>query len=420
MVFNIVEVDGVPRATDVAGQSTLPVSVSIKRSASTDAFNRLRVSQPTTIFDSKHIFDSQSLYFTQALVGGATITHNITKAAVVLQTTTASGDKATHQTKRYFNYQPGKSHLVMQTFNFNGSATNVRKRAGYFDDNNGFFLELLVSGMSLIKRTNTSGSPVDSAVAQAAWNLDPLDGTGPSGKTLDFTKTQLLAMDFQWLGVGSARVGFVIDGELVYAHEFHHANVSALVYIRSANLPIRYEIENTGIATGTPSIDTICATVISEGGQHITGTTRSADRGITALQTDSTLRPLISIRNKTAYANASVFPVDTSIMSSTDSNFRWAVLMNPTITGGTAASWTSVADSAVEFDIARNGTVSGGTQLSSGYSPDNLNVVVADINSILSLSTNLAGVADEIVVVVQTLSTAPEDFYASLSWIELP
>ena len=226
---------------------------------STDAFGRVRVSDPATLFDSQHQYTSQPLYWGEQATGTGAATHLPNEASVRLSTGgTASGAKMYRRTKAYFRYQPGKSQFIAMTFVLGAATNNLRRRVGYYDSHNGIFVEQTGSGASVVRRTYTSGSAVDNVVAQDSWSIDRFDGTGPSGVTLDWTKTQILVIDLQWLGVGRVRVGFYVNGVLYYAHEFLNANNLSLVYMTSANLPLGYEIENTGITAGTNTMDCIC------------------------------------------------------------------------------------------------------------------------------------------------------------------
>jgi hypothetical protein len=153
-----------------------------------------------------------------------------------LAVTTTSGSKVYRETLRVFPYQPGKSLLILSTFVFNEAKTNLRQRAGYFDNNNGFFLELSGTTLSFVRRSYVSGTLVETKIPQSDWNTDKLDGTGLSGITLDMTKAQILWSDMEWLGVGSVRMGFVIDGVLITCHTFNHANIISSTYITTATL----------------------------------------------------------------------------------------------------------------------------------------------------------------------------------------
>jgi hypothetical protein len=118
---------------------------------------------------------------------------------------------------------------------------------GYYDDSNGLFVELQDSTINFVLRSTKTGVVTEDRISQSNWNIDPLNGSGPSGITLDITKAQILFIDFEWLGVGTVRVGFVIDGKIYYANYFNHANIIDSTYMKTATLPISYEIKNTGV-----------------------------------------------------------------------------------------------------------------------------------------------------------------------------
>jgi hypothetical protein len=202
-------------------------------STSSDAFGRLRVSNPFTLFDSSHRYQDNGLWSTATATSG-TSTFNSNEGCIDLAVTTANGSSVTRETTRVFSYQPGKSLLVMNTFVFNPAKTGLRQRVGYFNSDNGIFVELNDSTLSFVKRSSVTGSVVETSVAKSSWNVDKLDGTGPSGITADFTKAQIFWMDLEWLGVGNIRLGFIYNGQFVHCHTFQHANISSTTYITTA------------------------------------------------------------------------------------------------------------------------------------------------------------------------------------------
>jgi len=252
----------------------LTTNIKTADSPSLDAFGRFRVSNPFTIFDSKQLFDSQpTLWDDDEETGsGTSSSHSTDTSATTISVSDSISGKRTRQTFMRFNYQPGKSFLIMLTgiLATTGSGTGNTFRIGYFDDNNGIFFEDHDETLRVVRRTSTSGSPVDNAVAQSSWNLDTLDGSGLSGVTLDKTKTQIFVIDFQWLGVGRVRMGVVVNGVLIYCHEFLNSNVLDTVYMSTPNLPLRYQIENNG-SGDAGSMDQICCTIVSEGGVEDNG-----------------------------------------------------------------------------------------------------------------------------------------------------
>ena len=376
-------------ATNVAitGQ---PISVTTdpgtgNKSAALDAFGRLRVSNPFTLFDSSHRYKDNNLWNTSTASGGTAV-FDADQGLVTLNVTTTSGSKVYRETTKVFSYQPGKSLLVMTTFVMNPAKANLQQRVGYYGAANGMYLELGGTGgsvLSFVERSSVSGSLAETKVAQSAWNFDKMNGTGPSGMTLDITKAQILWMDIEWLGLGTVRMGFVIDGKFILCHQFHHANLITSTYITTASLPLRYEIENTGTTASISTLDQICSTVISEGGYQLSGLQQGIGVPITTpttLTTSGTYYPIISLRLKTSpnYLDAIVILTAISVMGITNNaNYNWRVLASGTTTGGT---WTSAGtDSAVEYNLTGT-SFAGGRILAQGFSSaSNQSVTSVDI-----------------------------------------
>lgn len=336
-------------------------------STTTDSFGRLRVSNPLTLFDSSHRYNDNGLWATQTASSGAA-TFNANQGLMDLSVTTTSGSKVIRETKRVFSYQPGKSLLVLNTFTFNAAKTNLRQRVGYYGVSNGYYLELNGSTLSFVERSSITGSVANTAVAQADWNIDKLDGTGRSGLTLDITKSQILWADYEWLGVGTVRVGFIINGQYVHCHSFHHANLVAGSYITTASLPIRYEIENTGTTASNSTLKQICSSVISEGGYELSGGQLTVGQSITSpysLTTAGTYYPLVSLRLKTTRLDAIVILSALSVLGSSNNvDYSVQLVEGGTTTGGT---WVSAgANSSVEYNITGT-SFTGGTQVMNHY-----------------------------------------------------
>lgn len=349
-----------------------------------DAFSRLRVSEAVTLFDSQQEYGLDTLKTWDATANG-TLASASTDGSVSsggngvgptssntrmtpITVSSTNGHYSILQSRQYSRYIPGKSHLVLIT--------------GVFSSGSG-------ATASFVRRTSTSGSVSDSdSVAQASWNIDPFDGTGPSGITIDFTKTQILFISAQWLGVGRVIVGFDIDGNLYPAHQFVHANVIAVPYTQTFNLPVRIELRNTGAATtvtrtgyfdayngifletlratvgGTAQF--VCTSVQSEGGVLARGFPQSSSNGTTSIGV-TTRRPILSIRPKTTYNSRTnrghiVFE-QMEITAATNDAF-YELVIGGTLTG---ASFASIGtDSIGEVDVAAT-AITGGTSISKGF-----------------------------------------------------
>jgi len=376
-------------ATNVAiiGQ---PINVTTDPGAGTkptslDAFGRLRVSNPTTLFDSSHRYRDNNLWSTSVASSGAAV-FDANEGLVNLNVTTTSGSKVYRETTKVFSYQPGKSLLVMTTFVLNPAKTGLRQRVGYYGSANGMYLELNGTGassLSFVERSSVSGALAEIRITKSNWNYDKLDGTGPSGITLDITKAQILWMDIEWLGLGTVRLGFVIDGKFILCHQFHHANLVTTTYITTASLPLRYEIENTATTASASTLKQICSTVLSEGGYELRGLQQGIATSITSpitLSVSGTIYPLISLRLKASpnCLDAVVILTAISVMGITNNaNYNWRVITSGTTTGGTWVSASS--DSSIEYNISGT-SITGGRVLAQGFSSaSNQSVASVDI-----------------------------------------
>jgi hypothetical protein len=176
-------------------------------------------------------------------------------------------------------------------------------------------------------------------------------------------------MDIEWLGVGSVRVGFNIDGNFIHCHTFHHANVIASTYITTASLPLRYEMKNTGTTASASTLKQICSTVISEGGYELSGAQQAVGTPVQTprtLGTAGTFYPVISLRLKSSPNRLDAIAIITalSIMPMTAGAYNWQLRATGDTTGGT---WVSAGeDSAVEYNITGT-SYTGGRVLASGF-----------------------------------------------------
>jgi hypothetical protein len=368
-----------PQPADVVvntGVSTSPVSFSNPFAVTgsvtfppiaTDAFGRLRTSTPLTLFDSSHRFKDNNLWEELVVGTGSTVGFSTTQGLINLGIGTTAGCSVIRETTKVFAYQPGKSLQVMNTFVMNAPKTNLRQRVGYYGADNGMYLELDGDTLYFVRRSLSLGTTT--RVAQSDWNIDKLDGTGVSGYTLDISKAQIMWMDIEWLGVGTVRLGFVIDGKFIHCHSFHHANIIESTYITTASLPLRYEIDNTGITTSSSNLKQICSTVISEGGYELRGIQQAVGIPITTprtLTTAGTFYPIISLRLKTSpnFLDGIVILTALSVMPIATGAYNWQIRASGTTGGGT---WVSAGDdSAVNYNITGT-SYTGGRILGSGF-----------------------------------------------------
>ena len=391
-----------------------------------DAFNRLVVASPYTLFDSQNRFAIDNQFDTSTATGGST-TYLPNESSVQLSTTTSSGSEVVRQSYRVMPYQPGKGLGLLATFVMNEGKTGLRQRVGYFNTQNGVFFQQNDGVLSFVLRSYTSGAPVDTVVTQASWNGDRLDGTGPSGRIIDVTKTQILAMDFEWLGVGDVRCGFFEDGKFVICHTFHNDNIRTTVYMTTAILPVRYEITNTAGTASSSSMKQICSNVYSSGGYEQVSIDHVARRTtiFTTINTAATFFPIVSIRLASTALGAVVLPNRVQFLPTTSQNYEIALLKNPTLTGATWAA-TVPTDANVEFDVAATAISNVGTIVqtdyvtASGSAGISATSVATGYNWDLQLGASLAGVSDVYTLGVRTVSGATTgDGVGSISFYDL-
>lgn len=391
-------------------------------SASIDAFGRMRVSNPFTLFDGALRYRDDEFKWNQLDTGTATSTF-LPNESSILMSVSGNGDESIRQTKSVFAYQPGKSLLTMTTFVMTTPTAGLRQRVGYFGSQNGVYFEVDGTTVNLVIRKYTAGSVDDTAekIPQASWNGDRLNGQGGqnniSGVTIDVTKAQIFWCDIEWLGVGSVRCGFVVNGQFIVCHIFHHANILNKVYMTTATLPIRYELTSTGAAG---SMRAICSTVISEGGYVNRSASKAIGTPLTGKNLSETVyRPLVCLRLKSTNLDSVVIPTKFDLYGLQQAAFVYRVILNPTLTD---ASWTSAGDnSSVQYELSAT-ALSGGTVIDQGIfvganKGGTASVNSTDVDFSQQLGRTIAGVSD-IWCLAAIATTNNDDAVASVSWQE--
>ena len=384
-----------------------------------DAFGRLQVAQPQTLLDSQNVYKENTKFYTVTSGSGST-SFNVDASLVDMDVTTTSGDEVVKETKRVFPYQPGKALEIMCTFCMNPGKTNLRQRVGYFTTDNGIFLEQDDDTVYLVLRSKSTGSVVENRIPQSSWNTDKLDGTGNSGITLDVTKSQIFFMDIEWLGVGTVRAGFVIDGAFIFAHKFHHANTSNVpggTYMTTACLPIRYEITNTGATSGASTLKQICTSVVSSGGYTPRGLNYIAGRGLTyyTLSNAGTFYNLVSIKLDSDYLNDIIIPTAIDVLTDSNLNINFKLVTGATF--ASALTYTNATDSVLSstsnqsvsdqgIELASRFVVNKGE--SKGFTREELEVLQLERDNNGAITLSLIATAD----------TPNAKVAGNISWIE--
>lgn len=398
------------------------VRVSANSAGAGDAFGRLRVSNPVTLFDSANRYKENSKFSTATAGSGAT-TYDANQSTVNM-TVTGTGS-VTAESRRVLPYQPGKSLLILNTFVMTEPQAGLTQRVGYFSAENGIFVETVGTTVNLVIRKKINGTMDETTekVSQANWNGDKLNGAGASSKTLDFSKAQIFWIDIEWLGVGSVRCGFVVDGQFILCHTFNHANAISSVYMTTASLPIRYEITSTG---PTATLKRICSSVVSEGGYEQRTKQWSATRttSIASTAVASGWSPIVSIRMTSGRTDSVIIPGDINIVGDgNNSIYEWALIRNATITGGT---WTTHAMSGgnVQYNVdataltLNSGTVEASSIFTSSNQSKSNAISTIGYNWDLQLGRDVSGNSDTLTLAVRHLATGGQVF-GSLAWNDL-
>lgn len=391
-----------------------------------DAFNNLRVANPKTLLDLKQTVDNLPLFYDDAEVSGSgtTSTYQTNKASTRLAVSATTAGVRARQSKMWGNYQPGKSQKILVTFANIESVSGITKMAGYYWDNWGIYIKHKDGTANVGIRTYNTGSAVDNDIPQSSWNIDKMDGTGPSGITLDFSKTLIWGVDFEWLGVGRARTFVVVGGLIRYIHEFKHSNLETEVYMSNPNAPIKYEIINDGTGAAD-TFDTICASIQSEGGQEQTAVTtyESRDGTLIALANQDIFTPIISFRLQASRRCTRCIPEKVHVLLTDATNFEWALFLNPTIAGVDAVSWSDITNSSLSYDVTRDNTnvPSAGYKIDGGYGSSSNQVsfpISEAAKSFLTIGSNIDGTLDEIVLAVKNVDGNAGNCYGGITWSE--
>ena len=383
-----------------------------------DAFGRLRISEPFTLFDSQNRYiDGEQ--FSSITATGGNVVYVANESSFNLNVSSTNGSSVIRQSKTVQAYQPGKSLLTMNTFAMATLKANLRQRVGYFTEGNGIYFEANGTSLFLVIRSSTTGVVVEERIAQASWNGDTLNGAGPSGITLDPTLTQIFWNDIEWLGVGNVRAGFVINGQFIVCHTFQHANQpgNTTVYMTTATLNPRYEITNTAATSGNSTMKQICSTVISEGG--FTPSTKigyvTNNTSATRVSSSNTVTSLCSIRLNPAYPDAVVIPAQIDLLLLDVRYGQFQLIENATIAN---ASFSNVAGSVVQSAIHTD-TITDGTVVYAGLNSSRDEVEIGeDIKKRLQLWRYANGTPSTLTLAVAYTATNADLLY-KFGWEEL-
>lgn len=383
--------------------------------AVSDANRFLKVSDPFVVFGNDQVYFKDSVYYTESTTGGGTSAFLANEACVNMQVGTASGDRVIRQTRYYFPNHITRATTIMVTALMGAQKANVRQRIGYFDNNDGLFFEQNnVDGLKIVRRFNVGGSPTDTPFLRSSWNIDKLDGFGQSKIVLDTSKVQTFVIDFSW--PSRARFGFLIGGRIIYCHGTDIHNNLSNAGISTPNLPVRWELENTGTSASSTTIKQYGTSVLSDCELTDFGHYASASNGVTGRTAPSgaiTL-PIIAVRLKAASNRGLIIPKRYSILTTTATRPLFVeVYVGGTVTGG---AWASASPS-VEANVT--GTAfTGGVRIHSCYVSSAQSGICEDLNSTVWACADFAGTTDPVTILVGA-SGGTAVCHSSLDWKEV-
>lgn len=404
-----------------------------------DAFGRMRTSSPLTLFDSFHRYQDNGKIGTANSAFDSYVEHNANSSSIICHVGTSNGAYVYRESNRVFAYQPGKSLQILQTYVMAPAQTGLRQRYGYFGVDNGVFIEQDGHNLYFVIRNRTNGTIHENRVAQADWNVDTMDGTNtgawtegppvqnrnPSRLKLDMSKAQIMFLDIEWLGLGTVRCGFVINGIFIHCHSFHHSNILTAPYMGTACLPVRAEIQNTANTGNSSNLRIVCTSVISEGGYELRGRPRtighSANTGYDLASAD-TWYPVACIRLKSERQDAIVIPKDIHIGASSASGsvIKYKVVVGANVAGGL---WVSAgSDSSVQYNI-NAASYTGGTDYVSGFvtvtNQASTPVTLGDSIFKYQLERNSFNTTNTVFMIAVQTSKAGDDVFAAIDWEEV-
>lgn len=371
-----------------------------------DAFGRLRTAAVTNLLDIKHVYDKNPLQVNEVTAGTATSVFN-QEYARVRMSTSSNNDLVIRQTKTHPIYQPGKSQLFEGSFSNFQLETNVIKRVGCFTSTtastynsvfDGFFLESNGLSNTISFQIWRSGTTIFSS-STTTWETNEFNPIN-----LNWSNTQLMTVDYQWLGVGRLRFGLALSGQTFYFTEHNCSNNESLVYMSSPNQPIRYEIRQVGLGSG--SFDMICSQVSTEGALNGLYSTVGVIHSSTAtLSTSGTKYPYIGYRLKQLYKAVTSQYSSLSILNTSNDNYLMTIEYNPTLS--VTPTWTDIPNSPFQYSLGTGAT----TITSSGHIMSSLigeagtsalTTIKVDDNQI-RVGSNVNGTLDEMWVCITPL-----------------
>ncbi len=417
----------------IDGKPLIRTSSVIGDSAANSSFGRLRTAGTKLLgeFRTTHEVSDVSEIVTHFETNGSQ-TINLSQSHVLINVTNEAGSRAVRQSRKYHSYTPGTTNMGLISFTLGLIQSNIQQMVGLFDDSNGIFFRMNGTQPEMIIRKAGIDTEI---VAQPSWNLDKFDGSGPSGIALDFTKSQILVIDYQWLGVGRVRIGFSVGGRIYYTHEFAHVNSLTGPYLFQPSLPVRWEIKNTAGTTIGSSLMCICYGVYIEGNDLETGFNHSVSNGTSSVTLDAdpnSIKGVLAIKLKNSVNGApnriTARLNEWELVTSLTVNYRVMILQSTADIAGTP-SWsnatpTSACEYTTNFSLVTTPTPANAIILYDGYASGGINRGVATSfgtdNKTSAINQNFNSTSSMVIAIIAyRIPNDNAEIRASLNWVEI-
>lgn len=386
--------------------------------------NRRKVSTYEVTDFATFPFTKNENDFDELITGTASSTHKPYLGMVELSVGSSVGDQLVRQTRRVQRYLPGRANEASFAVILDGVAAGIRTRVGVFDDTNGAYFEHDGTDYYCVIRRNTAGGVVEERIARANWSNDTLDGTGPSGITIDYSKIQVMVIEYEWYGAGQVEWKFVIDNNAYSVHKANHANAIDYTWAAYGSFPIRYELTNVTGATGTHTMNQGSHSFLTEGTTTLLGRQLSISSPVTgySLAAAGTFYPVVAIRLKSTALNSVVIPDEYALgtLDKTDI-FVKVIERASSVTGGT---WISAGpDSPIEYNLTATSWTNGNIASTAFISEKQMGAKIyfpeRAITQIGRSTTTTIGDTSEIFLLAASATDVNKDAWVSLGWIEV-
>lgn len=321
------------------------------------AFGEVSTSHLHQQVDLKFPYGVLSNQVTSTVTGSGTVTGASSMA--VLSTTAATNSSAKIESKKVSRYTAGIGIVTRFTAMFTAGAANSTQYIGIGDDTQGFFVGYNGTSFGINRRSSSS----DNFVAQASFNVDTLDGTGPSGMIIDKTKLNIFQIKYQYLGAGN--VDFYVEEpnskKYILFHRIKYAGANIAPSLENPTMPLYAKVVNTTNNTNIV-LKTASMGAYSEGENEENGLRYAISNSKSGITTETNV---ITLKNPTTFngvTNRTPVLVDyMSIATDGSGNNTIGVraVINTTLGGSPSYTDISTNLSVMQYDTAGT-TLTGG------------------------------------------------------------